>query len=80
MEKETQYARIRKRLHITLSPESHEWVKNNPANASRLIDSLINGVRSGIEPDYVIFSSKQAETDGLGRIRTDDPRLVKAIS
>ncbi len=80
MENETQYARIRRRLHITLSPESHEWVKNNPANASRLIDSLIDGVKSGIEPAYVIVSSKEAEINGLGRIRTDDPRLVKAIS
>ena len=80
MEKETQYARIRERLHITLSPESHERVKNNPTNTSRLIDSPINGVKKGIKPVYVFFCQNRLKTDGLGRIRTDDPRLVKAIS
>lgn len=58
MEKETQYARIRERLHITLSPESHERVKNNPTNTSRLIDSPINGVKKGIKPVYVFFFVK----------------------
>ncbi len=80
MKKKPQPNRIRKPLNITLSPEAREWIKNNPSNASRLIESLINGVRNNIEPNYVLISQKEAVSSGLGGIRTPDLRRVKATS
>jgi len=59
MKEEPKSTRIRERLHITLSPESREWVKNNSVNASRLIDSLIVAAKNSVEPAYVLISAKE---------------------
>jgi hypothetical protein len=80
MQNKARTKRIRSQIHFTLAPETLEWLKNNTSNASRLIDTLVNNVRTEISRDCLVLSKREAVNDGLAEIRTQDLRRVKATS
>ncbi len=45
--KEEKYERKRRRLHITISDQAHEFLENRVTNASRFIDELLRGAENG---------------------------------
>jgi hypothetical protein len=70
MENQTRVRRIRAQIHLTLSPETLEWLKNNTSNASRLIDTLVNNVMTEIRRDCLVLAQKVTFVDGFVDIRT----------
>ncbi len=77
MEKGKKYERKRRRLNITLSDQSRNFLQNNVTNASRFIERLIKGAEKGIQTVIVTISPIAS---GLVEIRTRDLRRVKATS
>jgi post-segregation antitoxin (ccd killing protein) len=71
--------RIRKRLHLTIDPENHDFIKNSGLNASRLMDTALNEIRTKTNKELIIII-KSNENSGPVEIRTQDLRRVKATS
>ena len=58
--------RNRPRLHITISQENYNWLKEKTPNASKFIDDLLNIVRSGIQPIAVVIPGIGGHTSWAG--------------
>ncbi|MEM2458562.1 MAG: hypothetical protein QXM61_06875, partial [Archaeoglobaceae archaeon] len=44
-------------MHITLSSDNYDWLKQNVSNASAFIDQLVKSVKDQIQPAFVLVKA-----------------------
>ncbi len=72
--------RYRRRMHLSLDPDTYEFLTNEVHTASRFIDEVIQLLRVQPESEEKTIIKKNREISGLVVIRTRDLRRVKAAS
>ncbi len=59
--KPTVIHRIRKRVHTTVSPETHEYLKNTALNVGKLLDNTVSELRTVTPHNMILISEKKEE-------------------
>ena len=84
MKKKKESKRLKKRIHLNVSPEIYEFVKKNGLNASRFVENALKRLKMGLgesfevnSADLVLISQKKENTEASGEIRTRDFVLTK---
>ena len=82
MKKKKESKRLKKRIHLNVSPEIYEFVKQKGLNASRFVENALNKLRIGLgdnfntnSEDLVLISQNNPEKGSKQWTRWDsNPR------
>ena len=84
MEKKKESKRLKKRIHLNVSPEIYEFVKKNGLNASRFVENALNRLRMGLGESFrtntanlVLITQTEPKIEASGENRTRDFVLTK---
>lgn len=55
----------RKDLHVRISKEAYDWLKENVSNISKFIERLVEGSKSQIQQAYVLISKSETPPAGF---------------
>ncbi|MDK2795247.1 MAG: hypothetical protein PWQ22_1027 [Archaeoglobaceae archaeon] len=55
----------RKDLHVRISKELHDWLKQNVSNISKFIEKLVEGSKNQIQSAFVLISKSETGREGF---------------